>query len=217
MQLNIAKRVSVEINDSEIIDFCDVLLDAEIAHLSVEIGTKSGHRGRRGIMTRLGNGSYEVKLFLTEIQRAVELSMPMGGNSTVPNSVREGCFFVLAHELRHVWQAVKHKNNKAFWKGSYRRRPCEVDARQFVDSKEQLILSFVDPENMSMTKRKRVDVSFIEEIECIVEFMAAALPVSDDELRCELALSGINNPQALVLARTMLDEIEADSAVDVAA
>lgn len=205
MHVTVNNEFGLDVSEQEIIDFCDMFTDADVS-LTVNIAGRSGKKGRRGDASCVGK-KHVVNLYVPAIEDSFKLLAPAGGNVTVPSSVREGLFFVLAHELRHVQQHVKHKSNRAYWSGSYRRRACEIDARSFVDRNERLIVSFVNPETFDVGKRRAADVSFVQEIEALVDLLSHAGDISDDELRAELGASGMNNPQAFSIARSMLDDL----------
>lgn len=56
-----------------------------------------------------------------------------GGGSKTPIDIVHGTALVLVHEVQHANQSIDHLPGHALYQGSYRKRPCEVDARRRAD------------------------------------------------------------------------------------
>lgn len=82
---------------------------------------------------------HRIQIDRRNIQSAVERKIHCGGNSIAPN-LRMGVGMVLAHELQHANQFLRHKWNEIFFtKKKYISRPSEMEARQFVDNNLDVI------------------------------------------------------------------------------
>lgn len=134
------------VDEGSLQDFIDLFFAGRPSSFNITIhSTRTvGRSGLRG-QHRVKSGTHLVEVFASEIDAAVKQKIPVGGNSTVPLSVKHGVHLVLAHELRHAYQAVIHGNGiHELHRGRYSGRPGEVDARRHVDENYSAITEFLD-------------------------------------------------------------------------
>ncbi len=166
-----------------------------------EVTYKNEQRYRRGLHLYVHHErTHRIVLSPGPIIRAVEGKQRIGGNGTAPglggrDSLRVGAAMVLVHELQHANQAGQHLATEKFYTHrDYNTRPCEREARTFVDSNLREIMTMVAPELLSVVvpgQAMCADGDTVEDILCAFEGLDE---VSVDDIRKELRLSGLNNP-----------------------
>lgn len=139
-----------DVADQELIDLIDAVYSGPDTGFDVVVHTSGcpDDPGRRGHHRYFPNRAlpHVIELFVSPISDAVTKGQPMGGRHTVPRTVREGIFLVMAHELRHAEQALVHAkgNNKVFYAGKYKDKACEKDARSSVDDRYDIIMALAE-------------------------------------------------------------------------
>lgn len=78
-------------------------------------------------------------------------------------SFTHSCYLVLAHELRHAYQTLFHRSERAFNSGAYMSRASEVDARRYVDENYEAICDFacVEPADLLLDNQLDSTVDMI--------------------------------------------------------
>lgn len=134
-----------QIDQDSLQDFIDLLYGGRPSlftiHVvpSLQVG-KSGVRGQHYVK----DGIHNIDIFCAGIQQSMSARQPVGGNTTVASDLRHGVYLVLAHELRHGYQALIHGRGMVeIIKGKYLGRPAEIDARRHVDEHADAILAFL--------------------------------------------------------------------------
>lgn len=94
---------------------------------------KTRRKGIRGEHT-MSLGTHVITLFSGNIVAGFRSeSGTVGGGNVRCHDLRSAIVSVLLHEIRHASQRERYVPGTRFWKGAYRRRACEVDARRFAD------------------------------------------------------------------------------------
>lgn len=99
-------------------------------HISTDIDKRRrGNHTYNSILRR-----HSIILSRVSIQDGFEKKERMGGNTAAP-TLKMAALMVIAHETQHANQTLSHSYAEEFYTTSkYERRPCERDARKFVDS-----------------------------------------------------------------------------------
>jgi len=135
-----------------------------------------------------GIGYYRITLSRKTIEEHHEKGYSMGGN--LPHDdIRVATGSVLAHEIRHANQHVKHGTNSKFWSGKYYVRPCEVDARLYADKVEDIIRSVF---NLDQKRWYREDEAV--KLRTLMGMVREMDEVSAQEVAEMLGCIGMNNP-----------------------
>jgi hypothetical protein len=141
-----------------------------------------------------------------------------GGNLRLQNiDERLAAAMVLAHELQHANQSKSHAGDKNFYghlggytgKGKprmmqYKNRPCERDARQFVDSHLDEIFAYFEVEAPRRTKTVVPDAE--KEILAVVELLLECDKPTMSDVIDELRASKILNPKNVRIVAETLQE-----------
>lgn len=102
----------------------------------------SSVRGRHEFVRdeSLGGNLHKVSLMPRTIEKSFRENQVCGGNIKKPSSLKMAILMTLVHEIQHANQVYTHGvQRNSFYTGRYRRRPCELEARQFVDMNFDLI------------------------------------------------------------------------------
>lgn len=152
--------------------------------------------------------THVIKLNAQCIIRACNSGQRLGGNGTAPGgSPRAGAGMVVTHELQHANQAGQHLATEKFYTHrDYNTRPCEREARAFVDSNLRQVLTLVAPELLRVQPAGGVVCADLDGVEEVVEVLGELSEVTTADIRTELRLSGINNPINLGRVIHMLTE-----------
>lgn len=167
----------------------------------VSIVNSRGKKGRRGVCETMGR-SHHISVFWKTITSSIadDGKITCGGNVTTTENPRLACFMTLAHELRHAFQFETHMTKEKFFnKRGYSSRPCEVDARRYVDESYVEICGFLDiqPDQSIKADKTREPDSSEELLEDLIGILLECDVVSVDDLKFELAAIGLNNPISL--------------------
>lgn len=138
------------------------------------------------------------------IERSVRMGYDIGGSFPAP-TVRLGIAMVLVHEIQHANQAGLHEPNENFYTHRvYISRPCEREARNFVDENRELIWSLMDPERVALPARRLSEREQRDRVEDIAELFSDLSEVWVDDIREELRLSGLNFSKNVEIVRMIL-------------
>lgn len=156
-------------------------------------------------------GSFEhlpkrINLYVETIRKHFGRKIHCGGNF-VCASYEASVMAVFVHEVQHANQALIHVDaGEKFWRGrSYYGRPCEVDARRFVDENRQQIANILG-EELSASAPEDIDdreLLFGHFLGFFLEFEEVSL----DEIRDQLRSSKMNNP---IYVGRLLENLETE-------
>jgi len=128
----------------------------------------------------------------------------MGGNGPAP-SLRMGAAMVVAHELQHANQAGQHLANERFYTHrDYNTRPCEREARSFVDSHMRELMTMVAPELLQVHIPVTAMCADQDGIGEVVGLFEGLSEVTVTDIRTELRLSGMNTVKNFEMVRDQL-------------
>lgn len=130
-------------------DFIDLFFDARDSEFIIEVVPTYGkvpNNNIRGLMMASSLGRFKITLYAGNIKAHMERGIALGGNVTKAKDLRLGIYLVLAHELRHAYQAVYFGKNTTLQKGKYKARAGEIDARRHVDENHDSICAFLGME-----------------------------------------------------------------------
>lgn len=148
--------------------------------------------------------THRITLSAAAIIRGVDGRMRMGGSGPAPTA-RVGIAMVLTHELQHANQAGQHLATERFYTHrDYNSRPCEREARAFVDSHMTEILTLVAPELLRVKLPQTALCADHDEVEDVLEVLQGLSEVSLTDIRTELRLSGISSPKNVQKIREIL-------------
>lgn len=155
---------------------------------------------------------HEIYLSRNVIERAFSQQSAMGGNFKLP-TLRMAAVCVLVHEIQHANQAVVHGGkstiNRRVPFRRYMTRPCEMDARSFVDEHMEEIAAFCDYD-LSQFKPERgehEEGEISQEIQEIFDVLSLCEEgVSIRDLTEELRSSGINTPGNIRTLQNLLED-----------
>lgn len=194
--------VSLIISRKEISELIDLLYAGPDAEFIVVGDERPKRRGQRGLH-QLVNGIHRISLSLGNIRQGVTDGTAIGGNFPTSN-IKMGVALVLAHEIQHGNQSLSHDRAEGFFqKRGYRRRPCEIDARAFVDANTDVISQFVGIDcSLRGTSRERTQMTSVsKEIELIADELSELEDLSVKDLVEELRACGLANPKNVELLR----------------
>lgn len=200
-----------KIDRREIVEFVELFYPGSSPGvILIDVVDRAGHDGRRGECATSPSGRvHEITLFWKSIAKSASLNQVIGGNITKSRDLRTTAFFVLAHEIRHAFQAELHWNREKFFvKRGYMSRPCEVDARRYVDENYQSICEYlnVPADPSSIGKSSGQPEAKRDPLDEIVELFAGSGSITDTELQFALADVGMNNPITQAEAAALLAE-----------
>jgi hypothetical protein len=154
--------------------------------------------GRLGKKRSTLRGSFEhqtqkINLYVETIRQHFGKKLHCGGNFPCA-SYEASVLSVFVHEVQHANQALIHTNaNERFWRGrSYLGRPCEVDARRFVDENRQLITEILGGQLEADASEDNEDRE--QMLGHFLEFFMEFEEVPLEEIRSQLRSSKMNNP-----------------------
>jgi hypothetical protein len=127
-------------------DFIDLFFDARDSEFLIEVVPVSGkvpNGNIRGLMMASSLGRFKITLYAGNIKVHMDRGIALGGNVTKTSELKLGVYLVLAHELRHAYQAVYFGHNTTLQKGRYKARAGEIDARRHVDENYDSICAFL--------------------------------------------------------------------------
>lgn len=130
-----------------------------------------------------------------------------GGNVSLPDiDLKMAAALVLTHELQHANQSKTHSGDKNFYGflGSftptgkprmkhYKGRPCEVNAREFVDAHLNEVLAYFEKDGPRRSKKKIPNDE--RELLNVVDLLLECAELTLDDVRDELRSSRILNPK----------------------
>lgn len=146
---------------------------------------------------------HSIRIFVNSIACRVGRS-PVGGNCNVPKTLRTAAFMVLRHEIQHANQHVWHSSGTGFWRGRYRSRDCEIDARRSVDADIGEICAFLGEAEPPM--RLLSAAGYAEDLQTLADDLEPAGSLTVQEVRDELRIVGLNNSICLEMLIQMLAE-----------
>lgn len=165
------------------------------------------HPNRRG--SHIYNGmtrTHVITLSRNNIEDGVRSAGRMGGNTKAPDS-RAGAAMVLAHELQHANQSQLHTHNEVFYTVKrYNRRPCERDARSFVDDNMDVIMDFLGRERPVAVKRASAMESLVNPVGEVTDLLGECEEVSVEDIGDELRRMGANNPKNVLSVKKALSD-----------
>jgi hypothetical protein len=144
------------------------------------IGSTTGHR---------------IEICAENIIRDFNAGLPIGGNLKA-HDAKMAVFQTFAHEIQHANQTHVHSSREGFWtRPGYRRRPCEQDARLFVDENLETIAAFLGITLPSRRVRAAADERDYElELTSLAEDLSEFESLSVRDLVEELREVDLNNP-----------------------
>lgn len=130
-----------KLHESEIRDLIDIFYRWTPGKFLIDV--KDTDRGKLRGSHRNTLGSHVITLFPRVIADHVMKGLNVGGNSKASSS-RLGEAMVLVHEIQHANQTGTHGSRKQIFFNArgYLGRPCERDARGFVDENRSMILNY---------------------------------------------------------------------------
>lgn len=163
---------------------------------------KASSRSARGVhIYNLLGGYHEIYLNTPLIINHYSRRLPMGGNR-VAVSVQHAAALVLCHEVQHANQTLKHRSEHEFYKGKYRARACEREAREFADKNYDMLAAFVGKQ---IVKHRSGDY-----VPCdmgrLIESLKEAGTVTFDDVREGLRLTDSNNAKSFEVLVSSLRE-----------
>lgn len=189
----------------EVVDLIDTFYRWDDAEFRI-VGRDS-HKGRRG--SHIYNGLervHVITLSRPNIEAGVRAGQRMGGNGRAPNA-RIGAAMVLTHELQHANQSKLHSNNEIFYRTKkYNKRPCEREARQFVDDNLATIAAVMGVDVPSVPKRRSAMEAQVDPVQEVAELLGECEEVSVGDIVDELRRAGLVNPQNVARTRQLLQE-----------
>lgn len=150
------------------------------------------------------DGTHIVCLDRAKIAESYSKDQPMGGNRRA-RSPKMAAAMVFVHELQHANQSISHDASENFFQSgrrgwgcnswrSYVRRPCERDARAFVDDHYDAIAEFAGVSVLSSDDRRPTDKGeHRDELRSVAESFEGARDVTVRDIAAELRASGMNN------------------------
>lgn len=184
-------------------DFVELLFRWGDARFTIDGGLRE--KRTRGRHIHQGQGSHKIQISADNIIRDFDKGLPIGGNMKAPTR-RMAIFQTFAHEIQHANQTGLHGSNEGFFKKpGYRRRPCEVDARLFVDENMEVIAGFL---GIELPTRRVLPAQAIGNQEGDILSLAEDLmefeSLSVRDLVEELRQENLANPVNVGLLRKML-------------
>lgn len=148
--------------------------------------------------------THVITLSMRAIRRGVFQKSRMGGNGPAPN-LRVGTVMVLVHELQHANQAGQHLSSEKFYTHrDYNTRPCEREARTFVDSHMREIMTLVSPELLEVFVPGTAMAADGDGLTDVLDAFEGIEELSLADLKDELRRSGLNTPKNTQEARSLL-------------
>lgn len=150
--------------------------------------------------------AHTISLFSHNIARCFVAGIPIGGNAFPAKDTKSAVLQTFAHEIQHANQAAARRGRRdpVFYAGRYRTRPCEVDARRFVDENIKTIWTFAGLD-VPLREAPPADL-FVSEVEAIADIFSEEKRVERGDLVIELRASGIYNVKSLALVESILME-----------
>lgn len=127
-------------------DFIDLFFDARDSEFLIEVVPTYGqvpNKNIRGVMQASNLGRFRITLYAGNIRDHMERGISVGGNVSMAKDLKLGVYLVLTHELRHAYQHVYFGKNTSLYKGRYKARAGEVDARRHVDESYDSVCDFL--------------------------------------------------------------------------
>lgn len=161
-----------------------------------------GPNGQRGEHDWNGlTRTHVINLSRDNITKGFNLKQRMGGNGPAP-TLKMAVVMVLTHELQHANQIHDHGHGDRNFYGvrntsrvRYNRRPCERDARRFVDDNIHVIAEFVGHQMPTRRSRGPRNMDQDNELLDIAAVLGENEKVTLKDILDELRSSGINNPK----------------------
>jgi hypothetical protein len=157
---------------------------------------KDRKKGRRGSHRYFSMGNQHIiTLSRPTIERGFREKQRMGGNFPAP-TLELAPLMVLTHELQHANQAKIHAGTEEFFnKRGYNKRPCEREAREFVDKNLDVLADYL---GLELPRRHLQEVAMgnqDQELQDVAELFEECEEVAVADIVEELRQSGINNPK----------------------
>ena len=134
-----------------------------------------------------------VSLSREVIEMTLKWKLRLGGNG-VPENMKMAVAMVLTHEIQHANQTRTHDADEKFYKTRvYNKRPCERDARSFVDKNMSILSEFIGCKKQGLERNKHLRAA--EEVPDIISLFDGFDRVSIHDIKEELRISGIDNPK----------------------
>lgn len=206
-------RMQTLLSKDEVRDIIDMFYRFGDSNFFVTCDASKKKRGLRGSHSYNGlTRTHTIFLSRDEIQKGVDEKMRMGGNTNAP-SYKMGAVMVLVHELQHANQAIIHGSGSSMHRRvpfqTYLSRPCERDARAYVDSNLDQIAAFCQVEVDHKLRAKVVDLDdekIEDELEDLADALEDTIEIHVRDLNEELRLSGMNNSKNIQALIQMLKE-----------
>jgi hypothetical protein len=150
--------------------------------------------------------THVITLSRRAIDAGVSRGYRLGGTKPAP-TVRVGTAMVLTHEVQHANQAGLHRAGERFYTvKNYERRPCERDARAFVDQHTDQIRALLGDQGSFAegTGVHRAPCT-TDGLEDVADLFDELPEVRLGDLVHELRLSGLNSPKNVVTCREILE------------
>lgn len=152
--------------------------------------------------------THVIEISIPAVVWSFENGKRVGGNRPA-QSLRSGVVMVLVHELQHANQSQQHSSSETFWRQrGYTGRPCETDARRFVDEHMDMIDAFLGQTHRipSVSPVRGSIVDHGRQIDEITDVLGALQSVSVKDIVHELRLSGVNNARNVRLVSNRLSD-----------
>ncbi len=189
------------ISKDEIVDLITMFYKWGDSQFEVTCSDEDPHRRGAHVYAHMSQ-VHKISISRVAIERGVQGRARMGGNKTAP-SVRMGLAMVLVHEIQHANQTGLHNYAENFYTHPhYMTRPCEREARDFVDKNMAVINSIMSQDGFhdEITLAEGTGVygmkaPTFDRVEDIADVFEANSRVSMADLLTELKLSGLNSPK----------------------
>lgn len=190
----------IRVDPDEVLDFAELFYPGNRPGvINIFFLDERGKARRRGECETVGGSFHAIRIFWATLADETRRKGGMdhvGGNVMRSSDARQASFFVLAHELRHAYQAEMHWNEEKFFKKrGYMSRPCEVDARRYVDENYVAICEFLgtDPDPSVKPREQNQTEDGEEALDELLEVLSECETLSMDDLKKELSDIGMNN------------------------
>ena len=140
-------------------------------------------------------GRHRISICRKNIEDGIRKKSRMGGNGPAPDA-ETGAARVLVHEIQHANQTLVHSAKEAFYATKkYNRRPCERDARAFVDANRHVIEAFLGRPMPTEARPAGDGVDHGREIAGVADVLGELSEVTLDDIVQELRSTGLANPR----------------------
>lgn len=208
-------KLSGLLTEQEIIDIIDMFYRFDDCNFYITCHIDRPRKGLRGqqqynSIMKL----HTIYLSPDNIRQGFDEKSRMGGNMLAP-TLKMGVVMVLAHELQHANQALLHGNTPDTYMfrhvpfQKYKARPCEKDARSFVDDNMDQIAAICDVKLEDHKLDNVIDLDDEElenELEDLADVLGELEEVHVRDINEELRSLRLNNAKNVGVVKELLKE-----------